>query len=185
MLELTTLIGSGRERDVYLYPGRADRVVKIMKPEAGVDRNSVEEWFLARARRPRGLVAVPALHGWVESNRGRGLVYQRIREDWGTTCRSLTQCLTEGALEAERSQALFELAIASLRDEGFLVYDPTPDNILMRATPGPDGRQLVLVDGFGPNTITTRAFFRTLFPALARRKIDRVRARARVDWYAS
>ncbi len=185
MLELTTLIGSGRERDVFLHPGRDDRIIKIMKPEATVDRNAVESWFLARAKRPRGAVTIPALHGWVETDRGPGLVYQHIRDEGGTTSRSLTQLVNEGILEEKLLKAAFEMAIASLRENAFLIYDPRPDNILMMKADRAGGRRLVLVDGFGPNVVAPRAMVRMLVPPLARRKIDSVRARAHAEWYAS
>ena len=80
LLNLTELIGSGNERDCFIHPDNPKYCVKVTKPGVvGRRQNEIDmAYFEVLKRRNISSPHIPACHGWVETNRGKGIVVERI-----------------------------------------------------------------------------------------------------------
>lgn len=167
-------IASGTYRDVYIYPGRDDLVVKVLMPGAAYRPGRPVRNFL-KARSTRQLyrfmfreyetylesrlssvateVPFPLSHlCWLqETSRGLGMVAERIRSAKDGPARSLATFQKEGRLNDGQLAALNRF-IDALNRLDIIANDTNPNNVLLDET-GPEQR-FVLVDGFGdPNPI--------------------------------
>lgn len=167
-------IASGTYRDVYLYPGREDLVVKVLKPGAAYrPGRPVRNFLKARSTRQlyrfmfreyeaylesrlspnRDKVPFPLSHlYWLqETSRGLGMVAERIRGAGDGPALSLTALQQRGGLTEEQLDALNHF-IQALITLDIVANDTNPDNVLLDETG--ETLRFALVDGFGdPNPL--------------------------------
>src|SRR5690606_12656814 len=110
-------------------------------------------------------------YGWVETQLGRGLVYERIRAADGQTSATPATALKTGRVTPDGARLLMSGAVDTLIRNGILVHDDNLNNFLVQRTG--NRLNLVMVDGFGPLVMTLKARVRMYFPVLARHKISR------------
>lgn len=171
MLDLgdATPIAKGTYREVYVYPGRDDLVVKVLMPGAAVQpgkpiRNFLksrsvrqlyrfmfreyEAYLESRLSPEASRVPFPISHlCWLqETSRGLGMVAERVRGPEGRPARSLAALKAEGGL-TDRQLAALNRFIDALFALDVVTNDTNPNNVLLDET-GPEPR-FVLVDGFG------------------------------------
>jgi len=162
MIIVSTLVGAGYEREVYLHPSRDDRVIKISKNVA-VNRNHMDHAYLS-AIKPHSIL--PRMHGWVDTQMGPGLVFERVRDADGETSVTLKIALRTGRVTPEEGRSLLKGALSTLRKDGIILHDDkTLSNFVVQE--GPGSRRLIMVDGFGPSMMTRKARLRMRFPLLA------------------
>lgn len=158
-------IGAGGERVVYLHPLKSDRVVKIAK-EIHINRNVIDHEYLSLIGAKSIL---PKMYGWVETQLGPGLVYEHVRDANRQTSLGLGAALREGRVSIDEGRTLLKEALVRLRKDGIILHDDeNVDNFLVQDAPS--GRRLVMIDGFGPFVMTSKAKLRMRFPWLAREK---------------
>jgi len=158
-------IGSGVERVVYLHPVWEDIVIKINR-DVPIDRNDIDYTYLSRIET---IPVLPKMYGWVETQLGRGLMFERIHDDDGKTSLNLVEALRWERITIEEGRSLLQEALAALLKHGIILHDDeNVNNFLVQNTAS--GRQLILVDGFGPFVMTAKARLRMRFPRLGREK---------------
>lgn len=162
---VSKLLGAGGERDVYLHPFLDDRVIKISRDNP-IDRNKVDHTYLSALGE---FPLIPKMYGWVETQHGPGLMFERIRDANGHTSINLGRALREGCISPAQARSLMKVTLQELGWKGIVLHDDeNVDNFLLqRKASSP---QLILVDGFGPFVMTTKARLRMRFPWLAREK---------------
>lgn len=162
-------IATGTYREVYVFPGRADLVVKVLMPGAAVQPGKPIRAFL-KSRSARHLyrfmfreyeaylecrlapaasrVPFPIAHlCWLQdTSRGLGMVAERVRGSSDGPARSLATLQAEGGVGDAELDALNRF-IEALIALDVVTNDTNPNNVLLDET-GPDLR-FVLVDGFG------------------------------------
>lgn len=161
-------VGAGLKRDVYLHPTNDGLVIKIRRKGATQDRNAIEHEYLSFVK---SNPLLPRTYGWVETQLGRGLVYERIRDADGQTSATLATALKTGRVTPDGARLLMSGAVETLIRNGILVHDDNLNNFLVQRTG--NRLNLVMVDGFGPLVMTLKARVRMYFPVLARHKISR------------
>jgi hypothetical protein len=127
---------------------------------------------LARMRPDHSYTHIPRFHGLVETNLGRGGVFDLIRDECdGRISRSLTDYLVAGEVSAEdpRWKEAHRRYLKTLYDEAVIIRDFNPGNVCVRRM-SDGGYRLVTIDGIGHRDLIPLCDW---FPWFARRKLKR------------
>ncbi len=160
----------GGRRECYVHPDDAGLCVKVHREEFLPSKlrqdapwwrslrkgeNSFDENFadstvlhaLESENDPAIWDHVPRFHGWVETDRGRGLVIELLRDGDGLISRSLLDWIWMHGPCGELDRAIDELAefweSRTIPSRSLGLH-----NIVMQER-GPDDRRLVVIDGLG------------------------------------
>jgi hypothetical protein len=112
---------------------------------------------------------LPRCHGWVETDLGRGLVTDLVRDDEGRVSETLETIVWRDGFNAELRKAVGELERFWITN-GILSRALLPHNVVVkRATDG--SSRLVVIDGLGsPALVPIAKWFKPLAIRKARRK---------------
>ena len=159
-LELTELIGSGNDRDCWRHPLDAALCVKVAKPHQERPQNEIDyHYWCHLEKRKIHSVHVPRVYGWVETDRGPGLVFDLIQEPDGTTSPQLLDAVQGGLITYEQAVGLTNDAFGWLVEHKVILADYGASNLLVRL--GQDGsRHLVFVDGLGARNFSFQYWLR-------------------------
>lgn len=150
-LESATLLGSGNERFCYLHPDDEDKVIKIPhnKREKSRHQNELEYQYMSYLQQHNADMShIAACYGWIETDMGRGLVFQRVHDANGMDSITLNKALKESVLTVEEAKKLLEELRVYLEQNTILFVDVGLDNILCQKQE--DGSyKLVIIDGLG------------------------------------
>ena len=163
-------IGMGKERMCFVHPEDPRLAIKI--PKAGKSPQSEREIRFYRRLEARGGVDckhVPRFHGICETNRGKGIVVELIRNYDGEISRPMNWYLANRYPLEEFIPFLDELQQAFLDQLIIFNHDLTIGNLLVRKTSA-SKFHLVAIDGLGD---TVAIDWLDRIPFLVRRKIRR------------
>ena len=111
MLQITSEpIGKGRERACYVHPEDPRKAIKI--PTGSITEQTRRDIKFYRRLKQRGLKQlrhVPAYYGWAQTNLGKGIVVDLIRNYDGEISRPLNWYLAQGVPIEEFDAFLEEL----------------------------------------------------------------------------
>jgi hypothetical protein len=169
-LVVSEMIGVGGDREVWRHPGNPSLCIKVPRPDVVRAQNDIDlhysQWLAQRNIASPHLTQV---YGWVETNRGRGLVVELAQQPDGTPCPTLSSALLSGMITQEQGAALVDEAFDWLIAQGVIMADCGLSNFLVRLSP--QGRyHLVIVDGLGARHFGFKYSLRRTFVFLARRK---------------
>jgi hypothetical protein len=171
MLKITSEpIGTGRERACYVHP--EDPRLAIKMPMGKVSDQTQRDLKFYRKLKKRGIKGIPHVpdfHGLCDTNLGRGIVVDLIRNYDGEISRPLNWYLAEGIPIEEFNEFLAELKQSFLQNLIIFNNDMTISNLLFQRSSSRSA-QLVAIDGLGD--VVAIDWFDN-FPFLARRKINR------------
>ena len=197
-LSAATPFARGGNRLCFVHPERADVCVKVPRPDvdlaekrrrkglkgrlklaASFDDNRVEaETLTALHQRvgPALAAFAPRFLGWVETDLGRGVAVDLIRDVDGAIATPLKQHVWERGLDAPLQAALAEFS-------AFWVRERVPSrelllhNIVARRH-GDEALRLVAIDGLGnADLLPLSRWFARLAEKKSARKVERLRAR--------
>ena len=171
MLKITSEpIGTGRERACYVHP--EDPRLAIKMPMGEVSDQTQRDLKFYRKLKKRGIKGIPHLpdfHGLCDTNLGRGIVVDLIRNYDGEISRPLKWYLAQGVPIEEFNEFLEELKQSFLQNLIIFNHDMTIGKLLFQR-PSSRSAQLVAIDGLG-DVVAIDWFDH--FPFLVRRKINR------------
>ena len=171
MLKITSEpIGKGRERACYVHP--EDPRLAIKMPMGEVSDQTQRDLKFYRKLKKRGIKGIPHVpdfHGMCDTNLGRGIVVDLIRNYDGEISRPLNWYLAQGVPIEEFDQFLQELKQSFLQNLIIFNHDMTIGNLLFQKTSTASAR-LVAIDGLGD---VVAIDWLDHFPFLVRRKINR------------
>lgn len=154
MLEITSEpIGKGRERVCYVHPEDPRRAIKI--PYGSNNEQTRRDIKFYRRLRKRGLTKVdhiPSYYGWADTNLGKGMVVDLIRNYDGEISRPLNWYLAQGVPIAEFNEQLEALRESFLKDLIIFNHDLTIDNLLVQ-TSSMGSAKLIAIDGLGDTVV--------------------------------
>jgi hypothetical protein len=163
-------IGQGRERACYIHP--EDPRLAIKMPHGKVRDQTRRELIFYRKLKKRGIRGIPHLpdfHGLCETNLGRGIVVDLIRNYDGEISRPLNWYLEQGVPIEEFKEFLDEMKQSFLHNLIIFNHDMNIGNLLFQKS-STSTAQLVAIDGLGDVV----AFdWLDYLPFLVRRKINR------------
>lgn len=165
-LDNTLLLNKGGVREVYHHPGDPSKCIKItfnLKKRRSVIREI--KYLQLYKRRNMSFEHLPSFHGYCITTKGRGEVYDLIKDFDGKVSVTLsehvsnkiTPCLTP----SEIRDLLTDLHKHILR-YNIIVSDPAPHNLLVNCT-SKDQKKLVIIDGIGNPHFVKIADYSTYF----------------------
>jgi hypothetical protein len=171
MLKITSEpIGTGRERACYVHPEDPRLAIKIpMGVVSDQTQRDLKFYRKLKKRGIKGIPHVPDFHGVCETNLGRGIVVDLIRNYDGEISRPLNWYLAQGVPIEEFNEFLAELKQSFLQNLIIFNHDMTIGNLLFQRYSSRSA-QLVAIDGLGD---VVAIDWLDNFPFLARRKINR------------
>jgi hypothetical protein len=163
-------IGKGRERACYVHPEDPRLAIKMPMGEVS-DQTERDLKFYGKLKKRgiKGIPHVPDFHGLCDTNLGRGIVVDLIRNYDGEISRPLNWYLAQGVPIEEFDQFLQELKQSFLQNLIIFNHDMTIGNLLFQKTSTASAR-LVAIDGLGD---VVAIDWLDRFPLLVRRKINR------------
>ena len=175
-------IAEGTDRKCYRHPRFPDRCIKVLHPHRHRRRSYREiRYFRRLCRRDIEWQRLTRYHGQVETNLGRGGVFELVADHNGEVSKSLEYYLQrEDAAFLQWASEDLNTLTRELYDQWVVFHDLNPSNIVVRRT-APGEQRLVVIDGIGHNQFLPVANY---LPAYARRKIVRVWNRRHRQWYA-
>ncbi|MDE0351018.1 MAG: YrbL family protein [Gammaproteobacteria bacterium] len=195
-LSASTPFARGGNRLVYVHPERPDACIKLprgdvdlaakrrrkglkgrMKPAATFDDNRAEARTLTELhRRIGGSLAsfVPRFLGWVDTDLGRGVCVDLVRDDDGAIATPLKQYVWESGFDGPLEAALGEFTAYWVR-ERVPSRELLLHNVVARRK-GDGAVRLVVIDGLGNADLLPLSRWSRV---LARRKSARKAARLR------
>jgi hypothetical protein len=182
-LSSAEFVGAGTDRECYRHPARPEYCIKILLPERHPRRFRREIRYYRRlAMRRLDWRRTTRYHGMVNTNLGKGAIFDLVLDYDGSVSQSLESCLDR------RDPAFDDWAVHDLNaltrefyHRWVVFHDLNPANLLVQRLDA-EHKRLVVIDGIGHNHFLSVANYS---PAFARRKLVRVWNRRYRQWYAS
>jgi hypothetical protein len=171
MLEITAdPIGKGRERSCYVHPEDPRKAIKICHSDVREQTNREIRFYRKLSKQVAAREDhIPKFYGLCDTNLGKGIVVDLIRNYDGEISRPMNWYLSQG-LPIERFEAcLEELRYSFLQNLIIFNHDMTIGNMLVQKSSLTEAG-LIVIDGLGD---VVALDWLNLIPALARRKIER------------
>ncbi len=171
MLQITSQpIGTGKERACYVHPEDPRKAIKVPKGRINEQTKRDIKFYRKLARRKlTEYQHIPQYYGLSETNLGKGMVVDLIRNYDGEISRPLNWYLSQGVPIEEFDIYLEELKQSFLQNLIIFNHDMTIGNLLFQRTSTRNAR-LVAIDGLGD---VVALDWLNWFPGLVRRKINR------------
>lgn len=142
----------GHHRTCFVHPLDPHRCIKVPLPGGTLNQSLVEhDYYRHLAKRGIPLDHVAACHGWVDTTRGRGLVFDRIEYAGGDDSSSvnLERAISAKLLGEEEIRMGLRDLVTYLREFRILWSDENPKNICVMRRPS---LRFIIVDGLGGRT---------------------------------
>ena len=175
MLQITSRpIGKGKERACYIHPEDPRKAIKISMGKVKEQTRRDIKFYRKLARRATGENRhIPKFYGLCETNLGKCIVVDLIRNYDGEISRPLNWYLAQGVPIEEFDVYLEELKHSLLQNLVIFNHDLTIGNLLFQRSSSRSAR-LVAIDGLGD---VVAIDWLNKFPFFVRRKIRRRWAR--------
>ena len=163
-------VGEGKERACYIHPNDPNKAIKVSNK--GIEKQTEREVVFYKKLQKRKEVKytnLPRYYGVVNTNHGRGIVVDLIRNYDGEISKSLYWYLSNDYPLSEFEPYLHKLRKYLLKNLVIINHDLVPKNILFQKVSANKAR-LVIIDGFG-DVIAIQWF--NSFAFHVRSKIDR------------
>ena len=171
-LESATVLGEGYHRICYLHPNDDAKCVKVAKDPSDETDNTIDAIYAAHLeRRDVPFDFLPRCFGWTETSRGRGLVFERIRNADGSAAESFRSHLADGRLDLAAAKPMLEKLRQYLVEHAVIMADVGLTNLLVQQRP--DGQVLYLIDGLGSRNLDLKFVLHRAFPFLGRSRTKR------------
>ena len=175
MLQISSRpIGKGKERACYIHPEDPRKAIKISMGKVNEQTRRDIRFYRKLTRRSAGENRhIPKFYGLCETNLGKGIVVDLIRNYDGEISRPLNWYLAQGVPIEEFDVYLEELKHSFLQNLIIFNHDMTIGNLLFQRSSTSSAR-LIAIDGLGD---VVALDWLNCFPFLVRRKIRRRWAR--------
>jgi hypothetical protein len=174
-------VGEGAHRKCFRHPGDANRCIKVLHSECDGRRFWGQVGYYSRLQR-RGVdfQQLTPCREMIDTNLGKGLVFDLVLDDDGRISRSLEYYLQQNDRRFnEWIVTEIEQLKQNLYDQWVVFHDLNPAKILVKRL-GFDEFQLVVIDAVGHNQFIPLANYSSL---IARRKLVRIWNRHYRQWY--
>lgn len=152
------LLGKGRERAAYLHPLDNSKVIKVVHAiDEKLNQNELEYDYLRYLERKK----VPFSHltkcyGFVNTNKGKGYVFDRVKDYNGKTSKSFKELVLNEGLSKENELELISQLKDYLFKNNILFIDIALSNVFCQEFKK-GKHKLILTDGIGGKRIGLKA----------------------------
>ncbi|MBR1579636.1 MAG: hypothetical protein IJ668_03975 [Selenomonadaceae bacterium] len=179
MLTKDLFIGKGGHQEAYVHPDDPSKCVKIaFDPNDGDVKKELRYRRICADKLSRSKL-VTKYYGEVETDKGRGLVFERVMNFDGASSLDLKDYLSavSTAEEVDQSRALLMDFRKDFLEEGIAIVDTDITNFMVQRV-SPTETQMRIVDNIGTPVLIPLVYYSDY---IARRKARRVWNRI-VDW---
>lgn len=182
-LSAQQFVAEGTDRKCFRHPHKANLCIKVLHPERRSGRFWRElNYYSSLRRRDADFQHLTRFHGLIETNLGKGALFDLVLDDDARVSKSLDHYL---ALNDRSFNAWIIDEIERLKQDFYqqwiVFHDLNPTNILVKRLSFDEFR-LVVIDGIGHNHFIPLASYSRI---LARKKITRVWNRRYQQWYSA
>lgn len=146
-----SIIACGSKRECHAHPSNADLCVMVAcTPEQpNAHHPNIIEWLCSMRLDRRGVPFDHRLkcYGWVHTNRGLGLIQEKVQNSDGTLSQTVINAIKNRDLKLNQMPRLLTDLQTWALHHGVTVHSPSKDNIVVRMRN--DKPTLVFVDGIG------------------------------------
>lgn len=180
MIELNDshYIGEGNYRICFAHPTDKNKVIKVPKHaklhykdqnsrERHRDQNRIEYSFMKHFHGDASRLV--RCYGWVRTNKGKGLMFDRVKNYDGSPSETLESAVQNNRLPLKQQKALIKELQQYVFDNRVLISDAGMSNLMVQYT-APNEPHLVFIDGLGSKKYGLRFLMRQKFWSLGRRK---------------
>ena len=176
------ILSYGSNRICYFDEANPSQLIKIARhPESWVKdhRQSFSEWYISTSLVSREKdCRISHCQGWVRTNKGPGLVVDRIVDDHGQSV-TLRKLLFRRELTVEQAVCLVENIVGNFSTNGIPASDFNIDNFVIEGEH--INKKLIMIDGFSPKKINLKTQLllksKTLSNCYTNRKWRRTKSR--------
>lgn len=153
------ILSYGNKRICYCYNNNSSKLIKISRdPKHWQEghKQSLTEWYVSeKVNSTDETCQISACHHWVRTNKGLGLVVDRISDEKGESL-TLRSLLFKREITVNKAIELVEDTIQNFSDFGIPASDFNIDNFILD---GPhDEYRIVMVDGFSPKKTNLKSY---------------------------
>ncbi|MCW8195396.1 hypothetical protein F6455_11410 [Proteobacteria bacterium 005FR1] len=144
-------IGRGLHRECYIHPNNPDLCIKVVYNGGSEESRRERSYYAHLQRRRINWSQLPRFHGELKTSRGRGAVFDLIRDFDAQVSRTLESYLVDPKLTQQYESSLAD-GLMSLRtyliEQRIITMTIKPKNILFRRS-AQDKGALYIVDNIG------------------------------------
>ncbi|MCT7632887.1 PhoP regulatory network YrbL family protein [Aliarcobacter butzleri] len=153
MIELREelLLGDGGERLVFIHPNDSKKVVKVLQPQIKKHnfQNELEfKYYNFLTKKNVDFSHITKCFGYVDTNFGKGLVFERVIDFDGEDSKFLRNCLQENIFTKDQEKRLLDDLKKYLEDNEILFIDCSSHNVFCKKVSA-DKYTLIIYDGLG------------------------------------
>ncbi|MCG3661463.1 YrbL family protein [Aliarcobacter butzleri] len=153
MIELREelLLGDGGERLVFIHPNDSKKVVKVLQPQIKKHnfQNELEfKYYNFLTKKNVDFSHITKCFGYVDTNFGKGLVFERVVDFDGEDSKFLRNCLQENIFTKDQEKRLLDDLKNYLEDNEILFIDCSSHNVFCKKVSA-DKYTLIIYDGLG------------------------------------
>ena len=143
-------IGKGNERICFLHPKDPKKVIKVKYNNInGRNQNIIEYRYYNHLKKNKvDFSHIAKFYGSVNTDKGEGLVFERIENYDNTSVLTLADAIKEKILEYHEVKALLNELYLNIKDNQIVFTDIGFDNIVCRKNEDKSW-SLVIIDGLG------------------------------------
>ena len=137
MIELREelLLGDGGERLVFIHPNDSKKVVKVLQPQIEKHnfQNELEfKYYNFLTKKNVDFSHITKCFGYVDTNFGKGLVFERVIDFDGEDSKFLRNCLQENIFTKDQEKRLLDDLKKYLEDNEILFIDCSSHNVFCK-----------------------------------------------------
>ena len=150
-LKKELLLGDGGERLVFIHPDDNNKVIKVLQPGIKIHnfQNELEfKYYDFLTKKNRDFSNITKCFGYIDTNLGKGLVFERVLDFDGQDSKFLRNCLNDDIFsEAQEKEILEDLKTYLFKNE-ILFIDCSSHNVFCKKI-SEDKYTLIIYDGLG------------------------------------
>lgn len=168
------LIAKGGERDCYIHPEDENRVIKILHKEGMHNNQNKLEFSYMKylKKRVKNLSGITDCYGYVNTNLGKGLIFDRVMDYDGEPSKSFRYYLANKIIPLDEQRKLINDLKEYLEDNLILFVDTSLTNIFCPKI-SENKYKLIIVDGLGAKRTGVKFVLYKLSNSYTKYKIKR------------
>lgn len=170
-LKKQDLIGQGNERSCFTNPLNKNTCVKVIRTKHR-SQNKIEKYYYTKLKKRNNLSPyISEYYGEINTNLGKGLVFERILDSNGCSSESLYTLMKNNAISLNEAKKILKTVFEDLYLNAIVIGDATKDQILLKKTDS--GYTPKIIDGLGTRRYGIKLFLMSNIKSFARRKLKK------------
>lgn len=150
-LKRELLLGDGGERLVFIHPNDNNKVIKVLKP--GIKKHNFQnelefKYYNFLINKNRDFSHITKCFGYIDTNFGKGLIFERVVDFDGQDSKFLRNCLNDNIFSEAQEKKLLEDLKSYLFKNEILFIDCSSHNVFCKKI-SEDKYTLIIYDGLG------------------------------------